>query len=64
MTKLTDIMKEFTKDLEVGDLSSYRITKLVICSACNGNGYEVWGAPCCKCNGAKVISISVNEPNF
>ena len=37
--KTIDRLTQFTKDLEAGDLSGYRITRLEDCPNCNGVGH-------------------------
>ncbi len=57
--KTIEVLAQFGRDLEVGDLSSYRITKWVACSECHGEG---WGrAGCWKCKGIGAIQVVVQE---
>lgn len=59
VTKQTvEALKQFTKDLEAGDLSGYRITKWVACPVCND---DVCHELCKECQGHGAIRIVVQD---
>ena len=59
--KTTEALEQFTRDLEAGDLSAYRITKWVTCSICKSEGWPRCG--CYSCNGVGAIQVVVQEGN-
>ena len=56
-----DRMKQFTSDLEAGDLSRYRISRREICPVCDGTGRtkleRAW--KCARCSGRGKITVLV-----
>lgn len=63
--KTIEALEQFTRDLEAGDLSGYRITQLVDCPECTGlpeSRDVVWDVlNCWRCHGRGKITVAVQE---
>ena len=57
-SKTVNVLKQFSKDLESGDLSKYRITKLVKCPLCK---LRAKSTGCAQCGGRGIIQLVVQE---
>jgi len=60
-----EALRQFTEDLEAGDLSRYRITRMVDCPECSGKGEDrdlIWDIlNCWNCSGRGKILVVVQE---